>query len=251
MSNSEHFADHALTTVRKGQYYFGSLLKEIDIFAFPRTGSHFLAYCFAGLFDSISLLPEVHRTLPESISRQDELRVEALYALELRQPGVPFQPVWLNPIVNGVHGLPAPCDHPALVLIRDPIASAFSAWRARHRLGFALETAEELNVHLDKYEDFYDAANILIKQAAGRALLVRYELLVANFEMLQRIVEFVGLTPKLAPRFVHWVTRFENFVAGGNRTFYREGDNEAWRRDEPWCMLLQQAGMRDFSRFGY
>jgi hypothetical protein len=70
----------------KDRYYFGTLLTEIDVFAFPRTGSHLLAYCFAALFDSVSLLPEIHRKLPEAIARQNELRAEALYALDLRKP---------------------------------------------------------------------------------------------------------------------------------------------------------------------
>jgi hypothetical protein len=235
----------------KDQYYFGSLLKEVDIFAFPRTGSHFFAYCFSGLFDSVSLLPQDFRTLPEAISRQNELNVEVLYALSLREPGVPFQPVWLNSLVGGPHGMPVPCEHPVLVLIRDPIATAFSAWRSRHRLGYTLETARDVNVHLDKYESFYDAAMRLREQGPESVLMVQYELLTASFHMLERVVDFVGLRPKLAPRFVHWLTRFENFVGEGKRTFYCEGDNQAWRRDEQWCALLRQAGMRDFARFGY
>jgi hypothetical protein len=237
-------------TVRD-QYYFGTLLKVINVFAFPRTGSHFLAYCFAGLFDSVSLLPETFRTGAEPISRQNELNVEALYALNLREPGVPFQPIWLNPLASGVHGIPVPSENPALVLIRDPIATAFSAWRARHRLGFSLETPKDLNDYLDKYETFYDAGMQLINQATEKALLVRYELLAANVAMLERIVDFVGVKPKLAPRFVHSVTRFENFVMEGNRTFYREGNDQAWRSNEQWCTLLRHAGPRNFGRFGY
>ena len=235
----------------KDQYYFGTLLKQVDVFAFPRTGSHLLAHCFAGLFDSISLLPEVHRTSPEAISRQDEIRTEALYALELREPGVPFQPVWLNPLAAGVHGTPVESNNTALLLIRDPIAAAFSAWRARRRLQLILETPNDLNDHLDKYELFYDAGFDLFNRSGGRLLLVRYEELIAGFDVLERIVAFVGLKPKLTPRFVHWVTRFQNFAKEGNRTFYQEGDNQAWRNDETWCRLLSQAGNRDFSRFGY
>ena len=140
--------------VTKDQYYFGTLLKQVDVFAFPRTGSHLLAHCFAGLFDSISLLPEVHRTSPEAISRQDEIKTEALYALELREPGVPFRPVWLNPLTGGVHGTPMKSNNPALLLIRDPIATAFSAWRARRRLGFILESPDDLNDHLESMNGF-------------------------------------------------------------------------------------------------
>jgi hypothetical protein len=236
---------------KRDQYYLGRLLKQIDVFAFPRTGSHFLAYCFVGLFDSVSLLPEIHRTLPEAISRQDEIKDETLYALDLREEGVPFQPVWLNPLAGGVHGVPVRTENPALLLIRDPVATAFSAWRARDRLGFKLLTGEDLNDHWDKYEEFYDAGIRLIEQTAAKVLLVRYELLTAGFETLERIVEFVGAKPKLSPRFVHSITRFENFVKDGNRTFYREGNNESWKGSEEWCRLMLHAGPRDFRRFGY
>lgn len=176
----------------KEQYYFGTLLKQVDVFAFPRTGSHFLAYCFAGLFDSISMLPEIHRTSPEAISRQDEIRTKALYALELREPGVPFQPVWLNPLTGGVHGTPVESNHRALLLIRDPMAAAFSAWRARDRLHFVLESSNDLNDHLDKYELFYDAGLDLFNRCGARVLLVRYEELTAGFDVLERIVELSG-----------------------------------------------------------
>lgn len=237
--------------VKRGEYYFGSLVKQIDVFAFPRTGSHFLAYCFSGLFDSVSLLPQAHRTVPEAISRQDEIRDEALYALDLREPGVPFQPVWLNPLSGGVHGLPFLSENPALLLIRDPVATAFSAWRARERLGFNLETPDDLNDHWNRYQEFYSAGMDMLAQSPGNTLLARYEQLAATVEALDDIVHFVGIKPKLEPRFVHWVTRFENLVKDGNRTFYREGRNDAWKRNAEWCDLVRRTGMRDFSRFGY
>lgn len=236
---------------RKNQYFFGTLLKEIDVFAFPRTGSHFLAYCFSGLFDMVSLLPEALRADPEAISRQDELKNEVLYALELREPHVPFQPIWLNPLLGGVHGTPVKTANPLLLLIRDPIAAAYSAWRARDRLRFNLNTPEQLNEHFDKYEAFYDAGMDVLKAAHDTALLVRYECLISNPEALKRIVDFVGVTPKLAPEFVYWLTRFENFVKERDRTFYREGCNTAWTSDEKWRELLERAGTRDFRRFGY
>ncbi len=106
-------------------------------------------------------------------------------------------------------------NNPALLLIRDPIATAFSAWRARRRLGFILESPDDLNDHLEKYERFYDVGFDLFNRSGGRLLLVRYEELIAGFDVLERIVEFVGLKPKLAPRFVHWVTRFQNFAKDG------------------------------------
>lgn len=235
---------------KREQYYFGSLLKQIDVFAFPRTGSHFLAYCFAGLFDSVSLLPEVHRASSEAISRQNEIKEEALYALDLREEGVPFQPVWLNPLTSGAHGVPVLTENPVLLLIRDPVAAAFSAWRARGRLGFKLETAEDLNEHWDNYQNFYEAG-MRVVQGADKALLLRYEILIAGTETLEQIVEFVGVKPKLTPQFVHWITRFENFVKARDRTFYCQGNNDAWKDNEEWRKLMQSAGERDFSRFGY
>jgi hypothetical protein len=236
---------------KRDQYYFGSLVKQIDVFAFPRTGSHFLAHCLTGLFDLVSLLPEVHRTLPEAISRQDELKEEILYALDLREQNVPFQPVWLNPLVGGVHGVPVQTENKALLLIRDPIAAAFSAWRARHRLAFKLETPQDLNEHWNQYEKFYDAGLKMIEQAAGGALLVRYELLTATSETLEQIVEFAGVRPKLTPQFVHWITRFDNFVKNQDRSFYREGNDEAWKSNVEWRELMRLAGPRDFGIFGY
>ena len=183
------------------QYYFGRLLKKVYVFAFPRTGSHFLAYCFEGLFDSVSLLPEIHRISPEAISRQAEIKDEVLYALGLREDGVLFQPMWLNPLVGGVHGVPVLTENPVLLLIRDPIATAFSAWRARGRLGFKLQTAEDLNEHWDAYERFYDAGLRVIDETGDKGLLVRYELLAAGPEMLERIVEFVRVrVPEILSR---------------------------------------------------
>ncbi|MGH9343968.1 MAG: hypothetical protein ACRD19_09435 [Terriglobia bacterium] len=236
---------------KRDQYYFGTLVKQIDVFAFPRTGSHFLAYCFSGLFDSVSLLPEIYRTAPEPISRQNEIKDEVLYGLDLREPGVPFQPVWLNPLAGGVHGLPVWTDNPILLLIRDPVATAFSAWRAGNSMGFSLKTAQDLNQHWDKYESFYDAGMKIIQAAPARSLFVRYEVLTANLEMLDTIVGFVGVKPKLSPPFVHWITRFENFVKEGTRRFYREGNNKAWEANEEWGQIVREAGPRDFRRFGY
>ena len=69
------------------------------------------------LNDSVSLLPETLRTDPEAVSRQEEIKDEALYGLDLREQAAPFQPVWLNPLTNGVHGVPVKTDNPTLLLI--------------------------------------------------------------------------------------------------------------------------------------
>lgn len=236
----------------RDEYSFGSVLKEIDYYAFPRTGSHFLYYCMTGLFDLVSRLPEEFRKNPEAASRQNELRSEALYALELREPGAAFVPLWINTMKHGLHSLPEPGDNPILMLIRHPIAAAYSAWCSRKRLGFEIETGEQLAKHLDWYEKFYDAATELVASKDTPALLIRYENLVSSLATLDVVVAFVGLRPKLAPQFIHWITQFDNFVAQGKRTFYQTGDDAAWHESEEFLELLARAGPpRDFRRFGY
>lgn len=233
-------------------YSFGTRLTVVDFFAFPRTGSHFLQYCLSGLFDLVSRLPDEIQTDPEAASRQNELKESALYALSLREPGAPFQPLWLNPLPNGVHGKPILAEHPAIILIREPVASLFSAWRARKRLHFQLESGVDFKRHLDEYEAFYDAALAVLSANRTKALLVRYEDLSASVTSLERLVQFINIQPKLRPSFVHWVCRFDNLVARGERSFYREGSNDAWQRDEQFAGLLTAAGARrDFQRFGY
>jgi hypothetical protein len=234
------------------QYRAGTVLKVIDYYAFPRTGSHFLGACISGLFDHITILPEEIRTDPEAVSRRDELSPLALYALELREQGVPYQPVWFNVLRNGPHGEPIAGSNPVFVVIRHPLASAYSAWRSRKRLGWVVETPAQMSAHLDSYERFYDAAVTLARAMGDRLLLIRYEDAIAGPQALERLVRFVGVQPKLSPGFVHWVTRFENFVRPGERTFYRAGDDQAWRADAEFGQLLERSGaMRDYSRFGY
>lgn len=236
---------------KKDQYYFGSLIKEVAFYAFPRTGAHFLTYCLSGLFDLVTDLPEEHRTLSEAISRQDELQDLSLYALELREAGVPFQPLRLDALKNGVHGTPIEGPEPVLVLSRHPLASAYSAWRSRDRLSFKVEEPEEMNEHFKWYERFYEAALRVRNIMGAKALLVRFEDLVASARPLEQIVDFVELKPKLSPKFVHSVTRFDNFVKAGTRTFYRGGDNEAWKEDLRFLDLIGGWRRRDFSQFGY
>lgn len=233
------------------QYGAGSILKVIDYFAFPRTGSHFLGACISGLFDHVTILPEEIRKDPEAISRRDELSELALYALELREPGVPYQPVWFDVLRHGPHGEPAAGPHPVLILIRHPLAAAYSAWRSRARLGWAVDTMPELAAHLDRYERFYDAAIALARELGDRVLTIRYENLVKNQRPLEELVRFVGVRPKLSPAFVHWVTRFEHFVKPTERTFYRAGDDSAWSSDPEFLRLAEAVARRDFSRFGY
>lgn len=234
------------------EYYVGSLVRQIDFFAFPRTGSHFLIYCCSGLFDLISILPAVHRLAPEAASRQDELRPEALYALSLREPGVPFQPVWLNTLAGGnPHGVPMKDEFPMLLLIRDPMAAVYSAWRARKRLGFPLNSAEEVQHHLEWCLHYYETGFSLLEKFPSESLLVRYEELVAAPSTLEKIIGFAGVTPKLQPDFVHRVTRFDSFVNPGDRSFYREGRDTAWKDDAEWLAILSGVREFDLSAFGY
>ena len=236
------------------QYLVGAQLKELDYYAFPRTGSHLLYYSLTGLFDLVTKLPEEIRTNPEAASRKFELSEEAVYSLQLREPDAAVAPLLLNTMRHGLHGLPEPGDNAILMLIRNPLAATFSAWCTRRRLGFDLDTGAQLAKHLDRYEQFYDAAIQLVASQDTPALLIRYENLVSPFAFrdLDAIAKFVGLQPKLSPRFVAWVTRFDRFVARENRGFYRAGDNTAWRGNEDFADLLASAGPpRDFRRFGY
>ncbi len=238
--------------MKNDEYYAGNILRVIDYYAFPRTGSHFLGHCISGLFDHVTILPAEIRTDPEAASRKQELSELALYALDLRAPGVRYQPVWFNVLRNGPHGAPIPGENPILIVIRHPLAAAYSAWRSRKRLGWRVETPPEMKAHLDGYESFYDTGLGLARGGGAEVLMIRYEDVIASAEPLERLVRFVGVTPKLSPQFVFWVTRFENFVKPGERSFYRGGDDGAWQRDAEFARLIESSGPpRDFSRFGY
>lgn len=82
-------------------------------------------------------------------------------------------------------------------------------------------------------------------------MLVRYEDLVDAPSTLEKIIGFAGVTPKLQPDFVHRVTRFDSFVNPGDRSFYREGRDTAWKDDAEWLAILSGVRQFDFSAFGY
>lgn len=238
----------------KEQYFFGATLaKQIDFFAYPRCGNHYFLYCLSGLFDLVSL-PTEHIDNHEAIDRQRELNRQALYALDLREGGVPYRPLYVESNANGMHGVPTETGRPTIILIRDPIDSAYSFYRVAP-VRWGLEIADEQNWLLDylhNYMRFYDAALRLLEDGSS-TLLVRYRDLLASPDALHRVVQFVGLAPKLAPEFVHWLTAFERFAAPVDRTFYRSGSPGAWHSDDHWRALLQSiAGESlDFRRFGY
>lgn len=249
----------------KDRYYFGRVLaRQVDFFAFPRTGSHFLRYCTQGLFDLVAL-PQPGTDDAEAVDRQRELRPMALYALDLREDGVPWTPVWFNAGATGRHGKPVKGGAPVLVLIREPIATVYSYYRASEsRWGATIDSpAAWVQDKLNGYAEFYRTAGSLLAQHPRESMLVRFEDLVAGPEALRRLVEFVGVRPKLSPEFVHEVTRFESMVARGTggaggtgreeegRTFYRAGSNEAWRADEAFARVLARVRVPDASEFGY
>jgi hypothetical protein len=240
---------------RKAQYYFGRrLARQVDYFAFPRTGSHFLRYCTQGLFDLVAFEhPDLEHE--EALSRQAELDPCALYALDLREDGVPFAPVQINAQVTGRHGAPKEGGERVLVLIRDPMSTVYSLhrvmttrWKPERRIG---DLPAWIGGQLEQYGAFYSKAFDVIRASGSRGMLIRYEELVESSEPLEQLVALVGVAPKLTPAFVHWATRFDRFVREGERTFYRAGDNDAWRRDEAWCEALARAPRPDLSAFGY
>jgi hypothetical protein len=235
----------------RSKYYFGTLIKQIDVFAFPRTGSHFLNYCCQGLFDLVSL-PHDQLDNAEAIARQSELNEEPLYALDLREPSVPFQPVWINPLATGMHGVPGKGQSPALLLIREPLATVYSLFRVGPRWGQQHQLTDSwIQTQLDHYAHFYTEGWKMLEAFPEETMLIRYEELVAGPEVLEKLVQFAGLKPKLKPWFVHNVTRFQNMARPGARTFYSEANNAAWRSDSAWMECLERVSRVSFPEFGY
>jgi hypothetical protein len=240
-----------MTSSRKESYYFGHLITEIEVFAFPRVGSHYFAYCLSGLFDLLGQRGE-HLHNKEAISRQDEINETVLYQLDLREGGVPYQPLAADHVATGVHGLPRLGDKRLIILVRDPISTLYSLFCVTQtRWGGAGPLAPWLEREFGQYCAFYDRGFKVLEQAAGQALLVRYEALKAAPDALDQVVRFVGHRPKLRPDFVHTILRFKNFAREGRRTFYREGKNEAWLQDNAFCEAVLQLPNRDFAAWGY
>lgn len=234
-------------------YHFGSRLAvRCDYYAFPRTGSHYLWACLTGLLDLV-FYPNEHVDNPEARQRAEELNPHAYYALRLREDGVPFQPVYIDPSPNGLHSKPAAGKWPTLILIRDPHPSIYSWYHtAIDRWGAQIpDRVVWMREAYSHYRDFYSAAFSLVDSTSTQICLVRFEDLKANVTELERIVSFLGVKPKLSPAFVHWWTDFERMTQAAPRTFYRGGNNRRWREDRAWLADLAQANAGDFSRFGY
>lgn len=238
----------------KEKYYFGkSLIKEVDFFAFPRTGSHYFCYCLSGLFDLVGY-PNEFIDNAEAISRQNEINPMVLYALELREDGVPYQPAFFNTLSFGVHAKPKFRGRKFIVLIRNPIAVAYSYYRVvTSRWGGNVSDIKEwVKEQFCEYIDFYNTAFDEIKQNPSESILVSYENLLRDSNEMIRLVDFVGLRPKLSPEFVYTITKFETFASNDvDRTFYREGKSDAWKRDLSWTFVEELVTHFDFSRFGY
>ncbi|HVS51470.1 MAG TPA: hypothetical protein VHD62_03875 [Opitutaceae bacterium] len=234
-------------------YHFGTRLAvRCDYYAFPRTGSHYLWACFTGLFDLV-FYPNGFVEQPEARQRNDELNPHAYYVLRLRDDGVPYQPVYLNAEPQGTHGLPTPGDWPVIVLIRDPHPTIYSWFHtAQDRWGADIkDRVEWMKSAYQHYREFYERAFSVIEKAGDRALLLRFEALKESPAPLEQVVSFVGVQPKLAPKFVHWWTQFDRITQPGARTFYRSGNNTRWREDAAWLADLQRAAPGDFRAFGY
>ena len=236
------------------QYFFGKcLVREFDYFAFPRVGSHFFYYCLTGLFDLIGL-PHEHLNNIEAISRQEELNPLALYALKLREDGIPYQPVFFNALSNGVHGHVKPRGIKFIVLIREPKAVAYSLYRVSvARWGQQIgDLRAWLTETLNSYVSFYRHAFQQLGECPETSILIRFEDLCRDSQILHGLVRFLDLKPKLSPDLVHFLTSFELFTRESvNRTFYRIGNNNAWRDDAAWDFARDVYRAFDFRDFGY
>lgn len=234
-------------------YTFGSTIaKKLNYFAYPRTGSHYLWACFTGLFDLVFYENE-YTYLPEAMQRFEELNPLSSYSLKLRQDGVPYEPVFIDARPNGLHGEPACSGIPTLILIRDPHPTVYSIFKTtKDRWGGEDEpTVESVRNQYAEYVSFYRKAFDVAGSPDQKTMLIRYEDAIQSYEKLIEIVEFVGVSSKLSCEFVfHW-TNFERMTNNGTRTFYRQGDNQAWEKDREWRDLVAQAEVGSFAEFGY
>lgn len=233
------------------EYRFGTRTAiEVDFFAFPRTGNHFLWHNLTGLYDLV-FFPLESRFAEEPRQRQAELDPMILTALKLRQDDAGFHPVHVRHSTNGIHGLPLDQGRPMIILIRDPRPTLYSYYMtAVERWKEVIPSPDAWLAHqATQYRLFYQTAAQLRQLTPSRVLLLRYEDLKHDASTLHELVKFVGAPTKLPVEFVFWCCQFGRMTREGQRTFYRAGDNEAWRRDAEWSARLADLG--DFSEFGY
>lgn len=235
-----------------GSYYFGLLAVEANFFSYPRTGSHLFFYCAAGLFDLVGRAREKLDNA-EAVSRELELNPEVLYALNLREPGVPFQPVILDPEATGPHGVPMASERKSIILIRHPLATAYSRLRVEVSRWGGLDGLDAgwLRGELIRYTEYYNTAFDVLDRMGKSALLLRFEDLLRGPDPLEQLAGFMDVKPKLRPSFVWHMTQFDRMVLPIERTFYRSGNDDAWRADTEFIAALEMLPDRSFERFGY
>ena len=234
-------------------YYFGSrLAKRCDYYAFPRTGSHYLWACLTGLLDLV-FYPNEFVDAPETKQRAEELDPHAFYVLRLREDGVPFQPVYINAAPAGLHGKPTAGQWPTIILIRNPHPTIYSFYHTSiERWGASVpDRVAWMRTAYEQYRQFYAAGLALAEKSPEQTRLIRFEELKASSDVLSRLVEFIGVQPKLTPQFVHWWTEFDRIARPGPRSFYRGGNNTRWLEDAAWQADVKRALPGDFSAFGY
>jgi len=190
--------------------------------------------------------------MPEPVQRLKELNPLSSYSLKLREDGVPYQPVFINASANGTHGNPISSGKPTIILIRDPMPVLYSYYMtAKDRWGLEDEPVAWAKRKVDEYRSFYTDAFKLINDEEQNTLLLRYEDLKERDTELERAVDFIGVEPKLHCDFVRYWTQFDRMTLDGHRTFYRGGDNDAWKGDDEWMKILNSANPGSFSEFGY
>ncbi len=237
-----------------GHQLFGTrFATRVDYFAFPRTGSHYLSYLLTGLFDLVFFEIEGQDSA-EVASRSDELEPWVLYALKLREDGVPFQPLYLDHTPLGVHQAPDRTGSRTMILIRDPRSTLYSWLRLQgDRLGSpVVDPGRWLDEQWARYQHFYRRALGVRAASPGQTLVLRYEQLVGSVEPLDQICSFLELRPKLRASFVHRLLDFENVVRSDiERTFYRCGPRDSWREAPEFLDWLGTLAGSPFAEFGY
>lgn len=227
--------------------------KQIDYFAYPRVGSHLLFHCLSGLYELVMF--DMDCLANEEVrSRLQEVNPSALYALRLRDSNAASPPpIHVDPAPNGIHGEVVDRGLPILCLVREPIATVYSAYRLRKdRLSEKIsDPGKWVCSRLKEYEGFYRRVMEVKADVDDRFLLLRFEELVTDVAPLEALCKFVGAQPKLDPSFVRYVTDFEFFVLQGERTFYRSGKNDSWKRDEHFASLIASITYPDVPGLGY
>jgi hypothetical protein len=147
-----------------------------------------------------------------------------------------------------VHGGPVLGQDPAIILIRSPHPTIYSWYHtATERWAAQINDVPAwIRDAYAGYERFYDTAFALQRQSPDRVHLIRFEELKEDVASLRRVVDFIGVRPKLSPEFVFEWTRFDRMTKGGRRTFYRTGDNATWRSDPAWREHLKEVPLAIF-----